>query len=172
MATPKRPRRAAPPRPPQPPPVEAPPTGPDPDPDVFVVAGRTFRLGKMGIGPSIRFADWASKFIARGSVASRTLQGLEGPARDQAVAAMGLLTLLPESDLLELTAIALSNAEPVDSAWVTEHWDLEWVLPLLARWTEINPIGKYIGPLGRLIQNVMAQVRESPAGANGKPRLA
>jgi hypothetical protein len=83
---------------------------------------------------------------------------MNGTERETAGSMLSILTLLPESDLAELVAIAISNDDAVDRAWVIEHWDLEWVLPLLAQFTATNPLGKYFEPLGKVLMNLQAQM--------------
>jgi hypothetical protein len=129
-----------------------------PDGDVVVIDGRRFRIGKMRIGASLRFTDWVVKFMGRGAAFKATLDSFADPsAKAAAVNTMSVLSLLPEDDVAELVAIALSSDEQIDRAWVTEHWDLDWVLPLLAQFTEVNPLGKYMGAVGKVTANLTAQ---------------
>jgi hypothetical protein len=147
-----------------------------PDADAVTIDGRRFRLGNMRIGPSLRFTALAVRLMARGEQAARTMLAIEnGTDREAAQTTFSLLTLLPESDLAELVAIALSNDEAVDQAWVIEHWNMDWVLPLLAAFTEYNAIGSYFKPLGKVLVNLQAQMPElmgttpSPTTPSGLP---
>lgn len=132
-----------------------------PDADAVTIDGRRFRIGNMRIGPSLRFTALAVRLMARGEQAARAMLALENPAdREAAGGTLSLLTLLPESDLAELVAIALSNDEAVDQAWVIEHWNMAWVLPLLVQFTEVNSIGSYFVPLGKVLVNLQTQMPE------------
>jgi hypothetical protein len=152
---------ASPPRAPRAAPTSAPPGEAAlyaPDPDAVTIDGQRFRIGKMRIGPSLRFTELAVRLMARGEQAMRTMMTMNGTERETAGSMLSILTLLPESDLAELVAIAISNDDAVDRAWVIEHWDLEWVLPLLAQFTATNPLGKYFEPLGKVLMNLQAQM--------------
>jgi hypothetical protein len=145
-------------------------------PDVAIVAfgDQRFRVGKMPMGASMRFTRLMAGWLTRAQSTIAAIQAIDDATeRDRATATLNWIDLLPEHDLAELLAIALSsNADaPVTAAWVQEQWDFGQAMDVLDAWLARNAIADYIARLGKLMQTVTRTMPPTPPAGSTTPTV-